>query len=225
LPPDDSTAGFDNIADVLGVSPALIEGYVAAAAKISRLAMGDPAIGLDRAVYRVAGDLSQDQHLEGLPLGTRGGIVIRHTFPLDAEYDLQVGQAGGGRLGGPPAAGPRTDDVYVAIDGTRVTLQGRGATRMRIPAGQHAIAAATIVRTRTSGADGVFHIESRTPGITQITIAGPFNATGPGDTPTRRRVLVCTPASAVDEEPCAGGSCRRSRRARIGVLLPRLRRT
>jgi hypothetical protein len=203
LPPDDSTAGFDNIADVLGVSPALIEGYVAAAAKISRLAMGDPAIGLDRAVYRVAGDLSQDEHLEGLPLGTRGGIVVRHTFPLDADYDLQVGQAGGGRLGGPPAAGPRTDDLYVAIDGTRVTLQGRGATRLRIPAGQHAIAAATIVRTRTSGADGVFHIESRTPGITQITIAGPYNATGPGDTPTRRRVLVCTPASAVDEEPCA----------------------
>src|SRR5688572_19284945 len=83
LPPDDSTAGFDNIADVLGVSPALIEGYVAAATKISRLAIGDPSIGLDRAVYRVPGDLSQDSHLEGLPLGTRGGVVIRHTFPLD----------------------------------------------------------------------------------------------------------------------------------------------
>ena len=67
LPPDDSTAGFDNIADVLGVSPALIEGYVAAAAKISRLAVGDPSIGLDRVVYRVPGDLSQDTQLEGLP--------------------------------------------------------------------------------------------------------------------------------------------------------------
>ena len=93
LPPDDSTAGFDNIADVLGVSPALIEGYVAAAAKISRLAIGDPSIGLDRVTYRVPGDLSQDAHVDGLPLGTRGGIVVRHTFPLDAEYDLQVGQA------------------------------------------------------------------------------------------------------------------------------------
>jgi mono/diheme cytochrome c family protein len=204
LPPDDSTAGFDNIADVLGISPALIEGYVAAAARISRVAVGDPAIGLDRAVYRVPGDLAQDGHFEGLPLGTRGGIVVRHTFPLDAEYDLQVGQAGGGRLGGPPAAGPRTDDLYVAIDGARVALQGRGPTRIRVSAGPHTISAATIVRSRTAGADGVFHVEARVPGITQITIAGPFDATGPGDTPSRQRLLVCTPASPADEEPCAG---------------------
>ena len=203
LPPDDSTAGFDNIADVLGVSPALIEGYVAAATKISRLAIGDPSIGLDRTVYRVPGDLSQDAHIEGLPLGTRGGIVVRHLFPLDAEYDLQVGQAGGGRLGGAPAAGPRADDLYVAIDGARVTVQGRGATRIRVSAGPHTIAAASIVRSRTGGADGVFHVEARTPGITQLTINGPHNATGPGDTPSRRRLLVCTPASAADEEPCA----------------------
>ena len=126
LPPDDSAAGFDNIADVLGVSPALIEGYAAAAAKISRLAVGDPSIGLDRVTYRVPGDISQDDHVDGLPLGTRGGLVVRHTFPLDAEYELQVGQAGGARLGGPAAAGPRTDDLYVTVDGMRVALQGRG---------------------------------------------------------------------------------------------------
>ena len=204
LPPDDSSAGFDNIADVLGVSPALIEGYVAAAARVSRLAIGDPAIGLDRTVYRVPGDLSQDAHVEGLPLGTRGGIVIRHTFPLDAEYDLQVGQAGGARLGGPPTAGPRADDLYVALDGTRITIQGgRGATRLRIPAGPHTIAAAPVVRTRTTGADGIFHVEPRTPGVTQVTIAGPHNATGPGDTPSRRRLMTCTPASAAEEQACA----------------------
>ena len=203
LPPDDSAAGFDNIADVLTVSPALIEGYVAAAAKISRLAVGHPSIGLDRVVYRVPGDVSQDAHIEGLPLGTRGGIIVRHTFPLDAEYDLQVSQAGGGRLGGPPAAGPRPDDLYVALDGARVAVQGRGATRLRVAAGPHAIAAAPIVRTRTAGADGIFHIEARTPGVTQIVITGPHNATGPGDTPSRRRLLICTPASIADEEPCA----------------------
>jgi hypothetical protein len=126
LPPDDSTAGFDNIADVLGVSPALIEGYVAAATKISRLAVGDPSIGFDRVIYRVPGDLSQDSQLEGLPIGTRGGIVVRHTFPLDAEYDLQVGQAGGGaRLGGaPPAGGGRGDGAYVALDGVQIAMQG-----------------------------------------------------------------------------------------------------
>jgi hypothetical protein len=203
LPPDDSAAGFDNIADVLTVSPALIEGYVAAAAKISRLAIGDPSIGLDRTVYRVPGDLSQDAHIEGLPLGTRGGIVVRHTFPLDAEYDLQVTQAGGARLGGPPTAGPRPEDLYVALDGARVTVQDRGATRIRVPAGPHTIAAAPVVRTRTTGADGIFDVDARSPGVTQIVISGPHNATGPGDTPSRRRVLICTPASPADEESCA----------------------
>jgi cytochrome c551/c552 len=205
LPPDDSTAGFDNIADVLGVSPALIEGYVAAAAKISRVAVGDPSIGLDRAVYRVAGDLSQDSQLEGMPIGTRGGIVVRHTFPLDAEYDVQVGQAGGGaRLGGaPPAGGPRADDLYVALDGVRVAVQGRGATRMRVSAGPHTLVAAVVSGNRTAGADGVFDIPARAPGITQVAIAGPHNATGPGDTPSRRRLFGCTPAAASDEEPCA----------------------
>ena len=203
LPPDDSAAGFDNIADVLGVSPALIEGYAAAAASISRRAIGSPTIGLDRTTYRMPGDVSQEAHVDGMPLGTRGGLVIRHTFPLDAEYDLQVGQAGGGRLGGPPAAGPRTDDLYVTIDGERVKLQGRGATRLKVQAGPRTIAAASVVRSHAAGADGVYHVETRTPGITQVTIAGPFNPTGAGDTPSRRRLLVCTPASPADELPCA----------------------
>ncbi len=145
------------------MSPALIEGYAAAAAKISRLALGNPSIGLDRVTYRVPGDVSQDDHVDGLPLGTRGGMVVRHTFPLDAEYELQVGQAGGARLGGPPAAGPRTDDLYVTIDGMRVALQGRGATRMRVAAGPHTIGAATIVRSHAGAADGVYHVERAPP--------------------------------------------------------------
>ncbi len=212
LPPDDAAAGFDNIADVLGVSPGLIEGYVAAAARISRLAIGDPSIGLDRVVYRVPGDLEQDVHVDGLPLGTRGGLVIRHTFPLDAEYDLQVGQAGGARLGGPPALGPRAEDLYVAIDGARVTLQGRGPTRLHIAAGPHEIAAAPLVRSRTAGADGVFHVEARTPGITQVTLSGPLNPTGPGDTPSRRHILICKPAPAGGETSSTSAAPRRSSR-------------
>jgi mono/diheme cytochrome c family protein len=202
LPPDDSAAGFDNIADVLTMSPALIEGYVAAAAKISRLAVGDPSIGLDRTVYRIPGDISQEEHVEGLPFGTRGGVVVRHLFPLDAEYDLQVPQGGGGRLGG-PAPGARGNSLYVALDGTRITVQGRGATRVRVPAGPHTITAASIVQTRTAGADGIFHVEARTPGVTQVVISGPHNPTGPGDTPSRRQLLICTPASSAEEEPCA----------------------
>jgi hypothetical protein len=228
LPPDDSAAGFDNIADVLGVSPALIEGYVAAAAKVSRLALGDPSSGLDRATYRVPGDQPQDAHVDGLPLGTRGGIVIRHTFPLDAEYDLQVTQAGGARLGGPPTAGPRVDDLYVAIDGTRVALQGgRGATRVKVAAGPRTIAAASLVRSHNAGADGVFDVEARTPGVTQVSIAGPFNATGPGDTPSRRRILVCTPASPADETGCAtkilGALATRAFRRTVAADAPEMR--
>ena len=289
LPPDDATAGFDNIADVLGVSPALIEGYVAAATKISRLAVGDPSIGVDRAVYRVAGDVSQDAYVEGLPLGTRGGMVVRHLFPLDAEYDLQIGAgggrggargagaggaaaggapggaaggagggaaAGGGARGGasqaggargngsvatapdaasadrsaaePPAAqgraggrggargagpagargagpgggGAGDSTIYFALDGVRVPV-GRGSTRIRVPAGPHTLSVASLSTSGTAGADGIFSIETRAAGITQISISGPHNPTGPGDTPSRRRLLVCTPTSAADEEPCA----------------------
>jgi cytochrome c553 len=204
LPPDDSAAGFDNIADVLGVSPAHIEGYVAAAARVSRLALGDPSIGLDRATYRVPGDQPQDVHVDGLPLGTRGGLLIRHTFPLDAEYEIQVTQGGGARLGGPPAAGPRPDDLYFAIDGARIALPGgRGGTRLKVAAGPRTISAAAIVRSHAGSADGVYDVNARTPGITQVTIAGPFNATGPGDTPSRRRIMVCTPTSPADETACA----------------------
>jgi hypothetical protein len=203
LPPDDSAGGFDNIADVLGVSPALIEGYAAAAGRISRLAIGSSTIGLDRVTYRVPGDVSQDAHVDGMPIGTRGGLIVNHRFPLDAEYELQIGQAGGGRLGGPAAAGPRTADLYVSLDGVRVTLQDRGPTRITIAAGPHTIAAASVIRSHTGGADGVFDVDARTPGITQISVAGPFNPTGPGDTASRRRLLVCTPASAAEDLPCA----------------------
>jgi len=86
LPADDSLEGLDNIADVLGTSPALIERYVGAAAKISRIAIGDTDIGPLSTTFKVRGDVSQDKHVEGLPLGTRGGIVIKHNFPVDGEY-------------------------------------------------------------------------------------------------------------------------------------------
>jgi len=207
LPPDDSAAGFDNNADVLGVSPALIEGYANAAAKVSRLALGDPSIGLDRTTYRVPGDLAQDVHIDGLPLGTRGGIVVHHTFPLDAEYDVEVGAGGGPALGAARGAGPRgggpppQDDRYVTLDGERLTLSPRGPTRIKVSAGPHVIGASTIVRTHVLGADSVFNAPVRTPGVSQVTIAGPFNASGPGDTPSRRKVLVCSPQP--DEIRCA----------------------
>ena len=90
LPPDDSAFGFDNVADVLGVSPVLLERYLNAADEISALAVGDPDTSPGSESYHVRHDLSQDQHVEGLPLGTVGGTIIRHNFPLDATYVIQV---------------------------------------------------------------------------------------------------------------------------------------
>ena len=90
LPPDDSAFGFDNVADVLGVSPVLLERYLNAADEISALAVGDPDTSPGSESYHVRHDLSQDQHVEGLPLGTVGGTLIRHNFPLDATYVIQV---------------------------------------------------------------------------------------------------------------------------------------
>ena len=90
LPADDASYGFDNIGSVLGLSPALQERYISAAGKISRLAVGDPATSPIVETYRVRSDISQDKHIDGLPFGTRGGVLIHHNFPLDAEYVIKV---------------------------------------------------------------------------------------------------------------------------------------
>ena len=90
LPADDEANGFDNIADVLRFSPSLLEQYLSASDKIASLAVGDPSITPVSLVYHAAPDLDQEQHIEGLPLGTRGGILIHYNFPLDGEYDFRV---------------------------------------------------------------------------------------------------------------------------------------
>src|SRR5690606_630267 len=90
LPADDEAYGFDNIADVLRVSPSLLEQYLSAASKVAALAVGDPQTRAVTNIYRAPPDLAQRDHIDGLPLGTRGGILFRHNFPLDAEYELRV---------------------------------------------------------------------------------------------------------------------------------------
>ncbi len=126
LPPDDSSYGFDNIADVLGTSPALLESYLTAAGKISALAVGSPAMGPSSQTFHVRGDASQMEHVEGLPLGTRGGLLVRPTFPLDGEYVVQ-GEA--------PADQPRIDPGHrvsgPARDRHRRRADASGAGRRR----------------------------------------------------------------------------------------------
>jgi mono/diheme cytochrome c family protein len=233
LPPDDSSSGFDNNADVLGVSPALLERYLAAARKIGAIAVGDPGISPSTDTYRIRGDTSQDVHTEGLPLGTRGGLVVRHTFPLDGEYVINV------RLLETTLASIRglefPHTVEILLDGARVhaatvggdaefiassinatdvvnAVEARLKVRLTMKAGPHAVAATFVEKTAaenggrmqqflrttvdTTDHTGVPHIES-------VTIAGPFKATGPGDTPSRRRIFICRPAARSAEAPCA----------------------
>jgi cytochrome c551/c552 len=203
LPADDSSEGFDNIADALGVSPALMERYVSAAEKISRLAVGDPLTSPFTTTYRVPSDLSQTDHIEGLPLGTRGGILIRHTFPLDAEYTFKV-RAKAAALG-LASAGFHGDELEVTLDGERVKSAPATASldlRLTLPAGPHALGVA-LVKRGSPGADDLWQVYANNSGVTSIAITGPLKPTGAGETPSRRRIFVCRPASAAEEFPCA----------------------
>ena len=201
LPGDDSSEGFDNQASVLGVSPALMQAYVTAAAKISRLAVGDPTISPDITTYSAPRGLSQAEHREGLPLGTRGGLVVRHIFPLDAEYEFRIGRAGGGLFGLPPVG---TDDsVEVTLNGERIRVIGRdarGPLRLKIPAGPQTIGVAVVRKANARGVDDLFSEHAASAGVTNLVINGPLNPTGPGDTPSRRKIFICTPGSGVQED-------------------------
>jgi hypothetical protein len=233
LPPDDSADGFDNNADLLSVSPALLERYLAAAARIAALAVGSPAITASSETYRVRGDASQTSHQEGLPLGTRGGVGALHTFPLDGEYVVKVKllETNLGSIRGLE----HESQLEIAVDGRRVLLapvggpedyaeSSRNATnvvnsletrlqaRVRVSAGQRPVSAAFLEKSSALGPTRLQPFLRSTliatdhlglPHVEHMTISGPFAASGPGDTASRRRVFQCRPARAQDERPCA----------------------
>jgi mono/diheme cytochrome c family protein len=233
LPPDDAAYGFDNIADALGVSPVLLERYLAAAGKISSLAVGDPAIGPAGETFRIRQDASQDIHIEGLPLGTVGGILAKTTLPLDGTYDFSI------RLFRTNLGVVRgleyEHQLEYTVDGARVHLskvggeedfkanlknmtkagddvEARAHIRIPLKAGPHVITAAFLERTdainplrlqpfiRSSNdtLDTIGH-----PHLDTFTLTGPFNPTGPGDTPSRRKIFICRPSASVAEDACA----------------------
>jgi cytochrome c551/c552 len=195
LPPDDSAEGFDNVADVLGVSPLLIQGYVSAATKISRLAVGNPEISADKATYRVPRGLSQADHIEGLPLGTRGGILIQHVFPLDGEYDFRIARSGVG-VGQSSVGGD--EEIEISINGQRVYLVDRNSPRdIRLPikAGPQSVGVAVLKRRNIRGVDDLYDVFAASLGVSTVSITGPFNPSGPGETPSRQRIFVCRPTS------------------------------
>jgi hypothetical protein len=238
LPPDDSAYGFDNISDVLGVSPSLQEKYVSAAMRIAAVAVGDPDIPAGSDTFRIRQDLSQDKHIDGLPLGTIGGTSVRYTFPLDGDY---VFQAKLYRTNLNIVRGLEyAHDVEVAIDGRRVylaTIGGRedleslfdkptdtgdavdARLRVRVPvtAGPHVVSVAFVedapvaepVRLQPFLRSSIDNFDwAGRPHIQTFTITGPFNGSGAGDTPSRRRIFTCRPTgnsarSAQAETDCA----------------------
>jgi uncharacterized protein DUF1592/uncharacterized protein DUF1588/uncharacterized protein DUF1585/uncharacterized protein DUF1587/uncharacterized protein DUF1595/cbb3-type cytochrome c oxidase subunit III len=133
LPSDDSTHGFDNIAGTLGISSTLVEAYVSAAGKISRLAIGEPTPPT-LVVYRTPEDTSQDYHIEGLPFGTRGGILVKHVFPSDGEYTVTVTPIFGDNMSPTGFGSVPCEKLEVLLDGEQLQLMDwQGSRRFGAP--------------------------------------------------------------------------------------------
>ncbi|MDH4067042.1 MAG: DUF1592 domain-containing protein, partial [Acidobacteriota bacterium] len=226
LPLDTKSANFDNIADAQALSPTLLESYLNAATAVSRLAVGDRNAPTIDTTYTNPSYMSQHpwDHVDGAPVGTRGGMVVDHIFPADAEYEFQMTFNAGENA--------RLEDVDVSIDGERAALlnyelaavaaaDGRGQAPMRterifVRAGQRQVSAAFVRRTEGpyedlikphgwsyagggSGGSGITTL----PHLRDLVIVGPFRATGVSDTPSRKKVFSCRPTSPADERPCA----------------------
>ncbi|MYI74149.1 MAG: DUF1592 domain-containing protein, partial [Acidobacteria bacterium] len=233
LPTDDAGYGFDNIAGVLRISQSQLEQYLAAARKISREALGSPLPAAAVTEYRVAETQPQYEHIDGLPFGTRGGLLVQHHFPRSGDYEIAIdllcriqGECDGS------VGFPDPHELEVAIDGERValfTLEPRGefrpheerTWRLRLPvtAGTRDLSVAFLKLPSIREADarverflkphyvtGVVGEPSQMifqPFVDRVTIAGPFGSTSTGETASRRAILTCRPAGEADEASCA----------------------
>lgn len=208
LPADATAAGFDNIAEALSMSPTLLEGYLSVARQVSRQAIGDLTTAPTQVEYRSAGGASQQDYLEGLPLGTRGGMLVDHYFPVDAEYEFKV-------AANIPEAGRGNDQgrmiwcggaqVEALFNGVPLPVEDAMRFRLRVPAGSHAIALALVDEKRCVGAGELYLAEANASSgsIQGLEIDGPYNITGPGDTPSRQAIFTCQPAQVDEEAACA----------------------
>jgi len=229
LPKDDASYGFDNVS-VGGLSPTLLERYLAAAQKISRLAMGSPVRTPGADVVLVPPDLTQEDHIEGLPFGTRGGMIVHYTFPVDAQYEIQIRlmRDRNENIEGLTEA----HQMELTLDGDRlevfsvspkrVSQQAQYYTdaeadqhlkvRMDVTAGPHDVGAtfiqkdSALVETPQQPYQAHFNYYRHPriqPAVYSVSVTGPFDATGVSGTPSRRRILTCRPAKPSDEERCA----------------------
>ena len=224
LPADDSSHGFDNMAGTLTTSPALMEAYLSAAGRISRLALGTETAPT-LAVFDVPVDTSQNSHIEGLPFGTRGGMLIEHEFPADGEYVFTVKGMTGyftavlGNVDG--------EQLEVSIDGERVYLydwdeeispeEGNGGKTppIAIKAGFHRVGVTFLATSdlpdtglnksfqRTMNSPGSISGYTFYPHVGQVFIEGPFNGQRAETTPSREQIFECYPDEVSEEAACA----------------------
>ncbi|MFN7923813.1 MAG: DUF1592 domain-containing protein [Bryobacteraceae bacterium] len=224
LPSDESSHGFDNVT-VGDLSPTLLERYLSAARKIGRLAVGIPPKSPGGDTVTLPPDLTQEDHFDQLPPGTRGGTVLKYTFPADAEYDFQVRLA---RDRNEHVEGLyRQHEVELMIDGERARVftvkpppAGKDHSqvdtglnvRVAVKAGPHFVAVTfpkdtgALLETERQPYQAHFNMDRHPriqPAIYSVSINGPYGAKGPGDTPSRRRLFVCRPTSGADEDACA----------------------
>jgi cytochrome c553 len=215
LPPDDSGYGFDNIAEVLTVSPLHMEKYLASARHIARLALGTLKRSVSSEKFTPPAGTANDS-MEALPPRERGEILFRRYFPFDAEYSFLL------RVRGNPAPGVPPAKFDVRIDGRRVKLfdaaidtaeanQGTRNFQLRLtlPAGDHIVGAGFLTESvKVEGGPGRGPGNAQPPNANSlsmdyVTVGGPYNPTGPGNTESRRMILICRPAPGQPEEVCA----------------------
>lgn len=230
LPPDEVGRGFANMSDALSVNPALVQGYVRAASKISRAAVGDAEASPAMTMYKVPKVVNQMRHVDGAPWGTRGGTAVVHDFPADGDYTFKLafyydyletlfGQSLPANLQG--------QQIEVAVDGARVaiftidpnipeTKNLLTTPKVHVTAGPHRVAAAFIAKFDGPTEDqfrqveqSMVDISAGVPGLVALphllsmTVAGPFAVTGVGDTVSRQRIFTCRPATEREEPACA----------------------
>ena len=232
LPSDSSSFGFDNIT-VGNLSPTLLERYVGAAEKISRLAVGRPGLGPGGVTVRTRPDLTQEVHLPGMPIGTRGGALLSHTFPLDGDYEISIRLA---RDRNEHIEGlSEAHDLHLLLDGELVgdftvrpaeqveehalnyqpshdTLDAHLTQRVAVSGGPHALAVTfpkkpeLLLETERQPYQAHFNYYRHPrvqPAVYEISIVGPYNPAGAGDTPSRARIFACRPDGPAGEDACA----------------------
>ena len=225
LPPDESGHGFDNVT-VGDLPPALLDRYISAAQKISALAIGTTQTSVQSDIIRVPPDVTQEGHVAGLPIGTRGGVLVPYTFPQDGAYDIQIylARSYSGDIEG--LKDPQPHEITLLLDRTPIgaftiekpangddsLLDKNLKIRVPVTAGPHQLGvtfprnSASLLETARQPLLARFNERRHprsTPAISQVSITGPYDAKGADDTPSRRRLYVCEPTNARDEEACA----------------------